>query len=144
LVDTNVLSAGSPALRRGSHAALVEWMDQESARLFLPTVAVAEIVGGIAKSRREGAARKALALEEWLENLLRLYSARTLGLDIGAARALGALTDLARARGIVAGWADMAIASVALAHGLVVLTRNRRHFAPLGIEAIDPYEALPP
>jgi predicted nucleic acid-binding protein len=71
LVDTDVISAGAPAEREGSRA-LVPWMDQNSERLFISTITVAEITEGIAKARREGSRRKAAAFTVWLEALLNL------------------------------------------------------------------------
>jgi predicted nucleic acid-binding protein len=41
-------------------------------------------------------------------------------------------------------FADVAIAATASTHGLVLLTRNGGHFAPLGVAFIDPLEELPP
>lgn len=142
-MDTNVVSAGSPVIRQRGHVALIDWMDQQSARLYLPVIAVAEIINGISKARREGATRKAMTVEAWLGDVLHLYGSRTLDLDLMAAHSLGELSDHARARGITPGWPEIAIAAIARAHGLVVLTRNARHFAPLGIPTHDPYASLP-
>ena len=50
--------------------ALVDWMDRNSARLFLSVITVAEVEDGIAKSRRLGMHRKAERLAEWLETVL--------------------------------------------------------------------------
>jgi len=118
-------------------------MDQNSARLFLPTIVLSEITDGIAQARRTGAVRKAAALDEWFAETLRLYASRILPFDAPAAQRTGLLTDHARARGHAPGFADLAIAGIAAAHGLTVLTRNLRHFAPLGVPARDPYAALP-
>jgi toxin FitB len=142
LVDTDVISAGAPSKGVAS-AALAVWMNRNSDRLFLSTITIAEIEGGIAKNRREGAGRKAERLTQWLETLLHLYSSRILPLDLPAARIAGALSDRARSRGETPGSPDLAIAATAAAHGLTVLTRNLRHFAPLGIPAHDPFEELP-
>ena len=49
----------------------------------------------------------------------------------------------ARAAGHTPGFADVAIAATAGSRGLTILTRNLRHFVPLGIEAADPFETLP-
>lgn len=119
------------------------WLRANGARLYLPSVAVAEIVSGIEKARRTGAARRADALAGWIERILHLYGDRTLSLDVPAARIAGALLDRGRAAGLAPGFADLAIAGIAMANGLVVLTRNLRHFAPLGVPAQDPYAALP-
>lgn len=141
LVDTNVISAGAPAK---SSSPLVGWMDAHSAALFLSAVTVAEIEDGVAKLRREGATRKAADLTAWLEMLLHLYDDRILAFDAATARIAGALADLARGQGHAPGFADIVIAATARHHGLTILSRNLRHFAPLGVPVLDPFAALPP
>ena len=47
-----------------------------------------------------------------------------------------------RAAGRAPGFADVAIAAAA-SRDLTILTRNLRHFAPLGVRAIDPFDTLP-
>ena len=41
------------------------------------------------------------------------------------------------------GLADVMIATTAEVHRLTLLTRNLRHFLPLGIDAIDPFAEQP-
>src|SRR6185369_17448919 len=115
LVETNVISATahSAAVKR---AELVEWMDAQSAALFLSAVTIAEIADGIAKARREGATRKASGLSAWLRALLHLYGDRVLPFDTPTAEIAGALNDLARGRGHSPGFADIAIAATARRH----------------------------
>ena len=55
----------------------------------------------------------------------------------------GALSDGARAKGGPPGLADIIIAATASAHGLILLTRNRRHFEPLGVKTVNPFDGLP-
>jgi toxin FitB len=141
LVDTNVISAG--ALSRLAPRALIAWMDHHSAQLYLSAVTVAEIEDGNAKARREGATRKAADLDGWLETLLHLYGERVLAFDIVAARMAGMLFDRARAQGQAPGFADIIIAATALQHGLMVLSRNLKHFEPLGVRVLDPFASLP-
>jgi toxin FitB len=142
LVDTNVISAGAPSRAHGP-VDLAAWMDEHSAELYVSAVTVAEIEDGIAKARREKARRKAADLTAWLETLLHLYGDRVLAFDLAAARIAGGLSDLARSRGRTPGFADIAIAATARAHGLIILTRNTRHFAPLGLPTVNPFERLP-
>jgi len=118
-------------------------MEDNSDRLFLSSVTIAEIEGGIAKVRREGARAKAARLAAWLEAVLHLYGERVLAFDMAAARIAGQLSDRARAQGYSSGFADLAIAATAAAHRLTVLTRNVRHFAPLGVSVHDPFRTLP-
>jgi len=118
-------------------------MDRNSDSLFLSTITIAEIEDGIAKGRREGARRKSSLLSGWLEAVLHLYSDRILPFDIAAAHVAGALSDLARSKGQSPGFPDLAIAAIAVDHELTVLTRNLRHFKPLGVRAHNPFEVLP-
>lgn len=119
-------------------------MDRHSAGLYLSVISVAEVEDGIAKSRRLAAHRKAERLSEWLETLLHLYGSRVLPVDLDTARRIGILSDIARGRGHSPGLADLTIAATAQVRGYAVLTRNLRHFGPLGVPAHDPYERLPP
>jgi len=118
-------------------------MDAHSASLFLSVVTVAEIEDGIAKARREGATRKSVDLSAWLETVLHLYGDRVLAFDTATARIAGAISDRARGSGQTPGLADIIIAATAQHHGLTILSRNLRHFEPLGVAVIDPFTRLP-
>jgi toxin FitB len=142
LVDTNVISAGAPS-KSVTAADLAKWMDEHSAELYLSVVTVAEIEDGIAKARREKAKRKATDLAAWLEILLHLYGNRILAFDVVAARVAGALSDLARSKGIAPGFADIVIGATARFHDLTILTQNTRHFEPLGLPTVNPFAQLP-
>ena len=142
LVDTNVISAGAPTKARAS-AELGDWMDRNSDRLYLSAITIAEVEDGIARARRLGARQKAANLADWLETVLHLYGDRVLPFDVPASRLAGRLSDLARARGHAPGFADLAIAATAQARSLTVLTRDLRHFRPLGVPAHDPFVSLP-
>jgi predicted nucleic acid-binding protein len=75
----------------------------------------------------------------WFERILAVYADRVLSFDLAAARVAGTLGDAAQAAGRHPGFADVAIAAIAKARGLVVVTMNQRHFDPLGVEAFDPF-----
>lgn len=143
LVDTNVLSAGAPT-KAVPAVELIDWMDRNSAGLHLSVVTIAEIEDGIAKNRRDGASRKAERLSAWLDVVLHLYAAKILPVDLPVARHIGRLSDRARGQGHAPGFADLAIAATAQHHGWTVLTRNVRHFTPLGVAAHDPFDTVPP
>jgi len=142
LVDTNVISATAPATAV-SRPELIEWMDLHSQDLFLSAVSVAETADGVAKAKREGAKRKAPDLSAWLRILLHLYGDRVLSFDSPTAEIAGALADLARSRGHAPGFADIAIAATARRHDLIILSRNQRHFAPMNVVVVDPFQKLP-
>jgi predicted nucleic acid-binding protein len=141
LVDTDVISAGAPS--RLAPAELVAWMDAHSKVLFLSAVTVAEIEDGIAKLRREGATRKGATLAAWLEAMLHLYEDHVFPFDTPTARIAGTLSDRARGQGQAPGLADIIVAATAQRHGLTILSRNARHFVPLGVPVINPFAALP-
>jgi toxin FitB len=142
LVDTNVISETAPtAVKR---AELIEWMDLHSTDLFVSAVTIAEISDGIAKAKRESAKRKASDLAAWLRTVLHLYGDRVLPFDSPTAEIAGALADLARGRGHSPGFADIAIAATARQHGLIILSRNERHFASMDAAVVDPFKKFPP
>lgn len=142
LVDTNVISATAPTtpVKRTD---VIKWMDSHSLELFLSAITIAEIADGIAKAKREGARRKASDLSAWLRALLHLYGDRVLPFGTRTAEIAGDLADLARSRGHSPGLADIAIAATARRHGLTILSRNERHFAPMGLVVVDPFQKLP-
>ena len=119
-------------------------MDAQSASLFLSVVTITEIEDGIAKLRRERATRRSRDLAQWLEAVLHLYGDRILALDTPTARIAGRLSDRARGQGHAPGFADIIIAATARQHALTILSRNARHFAPLGVPVLDPFIRLPP
>ena len=45
--------------------------------------------------------------------------------------------------GIHPGFADVAIAATAAVHDLTILTRNLKHFIPLGVSCADPFVSPP-
>ena len=119
-------------------------MDAQSASLFISVVTVAEIEDGIAKLRREKASRRSRDLGQWLDAVLHLYRDRILVFDTPTARIAGQLSDRARGQGHAPGFADIIIAATARQHALTILSRNSRHFAPLGVPVLDPFRQLPP
>ena len=141
LVDTKVISALAPSNQRPA-SRLVEWLDRASPYLFLSVITVAEIQSGITRADRIGASTKATRLREWWGAIEYLYARQLLDFDLGCAHIAGRILDEARAHR--PGFEDIAIAATARAHELTVLTRNLRHFEPLGVPAIDPFDALPP
>lgn len=141
LVDTNVISALAPS-KRADAKDLAMWLDQASPHLFLSVITAAEVAAGIAKAEREGASAKARSLGEWWQAVEHFYAEKVLPFDLRCAHLVGRMLDRARAHR--PGFEDIAIAATAQAHGLTVLTRNLRHFVPLGVSALDPFQGLPP
>jgi predicted nucleic acid-binding protein len=145
LLDTNVVSMIAPARRRtGSDQELAAWMEAHGDDLRLSVITHAEVRAGILEARRAGATRKADMLADWWAEILHYWQARILPLDLAVAGEAGRLLELARSAGGGPEFEDVAIAATAAVHDLTVLTRNARHFRPLGVPFLDPWERLPP
>jgi predicted nucleic acid-binding protein len=138
LLDMSVLSALAPGRPEPSQRAR-DLIQEAGSRLFVPSMAVAEIARGIAKLRRNGATARADALAAWLDELERAYADHVLPFDGPVARLAGAMDDAATARGRHPGLADVIIAATAASHGLTVLSANGKHFAALEVPSVDPF-----
>lgn len=143
LIDTNIISELAPKQKESRLDALIAWLDRVSDDLFLSAVTAFEIRDGIAKAVREGATRKAEALNAWWDAVQYLYGGRILPFDLEAATVAGPMRDRARATGHAPGFTDIAIAAIAKSRGLTLLTRNLKHFAPIYGAVIDPFASLP-
>lgn len=143
LLDTSVVSALAPGREDFVTSLFGQWLQANHQRLFLPAIAVAEMAQGIGKLRRNGGADRADRLDRWLDGLIAVYADRILPLDASVARLAGQMSDAAMAQGRHPGFADVAIAALAQHAGLVLLTRNLKHFQPLGVACLDPLLELP-
>ena len=136
LLDTNVVSA----LRvRGRNRPVEGWARSVPlADQFVSVFTIAEIERGVIAKERADAVQGEV-LRRWLEdNVLPAFADRVLSFDLAAARVLAAYRVPEHAP-----LDDALIASVAQAAGMTVVTRNTRHFEPLGGACLDPWEALP-
>jgi len=142
LIDTSVLSMLAPG-KPPVDAGFATWLRSRSETLFISAITVAEIEQGLCKLRRAGGLERAGRIEAWLEQLIAQAPQRILPVDARVARQVGQMSDEATAAGRHPGLADVAIAATASAHDLTVLTRNVRHFVPLGVRVEDPAQNLP-
>lgn len=135
LLDTCVLAE----LRRPDGCKEVESAVSEIADedLFLSVITVGEIAKGIALL---AAGRKKKALVSWLSGLESNFRNRILTIDIETALLWGECTARAQKCGIVIPGVDGLLSATALRHGLVVMTRNTRHFVASGAIVIDPWK----
>lgn len=138
LLDTNVLSVFAPG-KPAVAPKVTSWFEDRTDALYLSSITAAEIEAGISKARRTGSGRRADELRAWFERMLSFYADRVLPFDLSAARIAGTLSDAAQAEGRHPGFADVAIAGIAKARELVILTLNLRHFDPLGVDTLNPF-----
>ncbi len=134
LLDTNVVSA----LRvRGRNPPVEAWAAaMPIGDLFVAAMTVAEIERGvIAKERSD--AEQGTVLRRWFEeNVLPTFAGRVLAFDLSAARILAGYRVPEHAP-----LDDALIAAVAQSAEMAVATRNTRHFEPLGVACVNPWEA---
>ncbi len=143
LLDTNVISMLSPS-RAEASARFLEWLERvdSEGRVFLSVVAIHEIEKGIALLEHKGATAKAAGLKVWLAGLVATYDDKILPLDASAAALAGQLEAKAISAGHDPGMADAAIAGIAKAQDLVIVTHNTKHFLPFGISVMTPDDAV--
>jgi predicted nucleic acid-binding protein len=133
LLDTNVVSA----LRvRGRNPAVEEWAASVAlSDQFIAATSVAEIERGVAALERADAAQGAVLRRWFTDRVLPAFADRVLPFDLHAARVLADYRVPEQAP-----LDDALIAAVAQANGLVMVTRNLRHFEPLGVDLLNPWD----
>lgn len=136
LVDTNILSE---IRRPNGSAAVKQWVAaRATTSLFVSVVTLAEIRWGI---DRVSDLEKQQALSDWLSGVLRpWFGERALPVDEDVLVAWRHLNAASRQSGHTLDQADALIAATAVVHDLVVVTRNTRDFAPMGVRLFNPFE----
>jgi predicted nucleic acid-binding protein len=135
LLDTNVVS--EPLKLTGNVGVLI-WMDAQTIEtLYLSAISLAELRFGIA-ALPPGKRRDTLhtSLEQ---RIVPLFADRILPFDAAASEAYAVLRARARAQGKAIAPADGYIAATAIAHGLIVATRDTGPFEAAGLTVINPW-----
>ena len=133
LLDTNIISE----IRKGPrcHPNVAAWYSNiEEESLYLSVLVLGEIRKGI-EGLRDRDAGKANVLDLWLEQLQTSFQSQILPVDTAISQEWGRLSSLHTVPVI-----DGLLAATATAHRLVLVTRNTRDFADLGIQLLNPFE----
>lgn len=133
VLDTNVVSA----LRvRGREPAVAAWASSVPvADQYVTAMTVAEIERGVVARERADPDQGAV-LRRWLEDrVLPAFAGRVLAFDLPAARILAAYRVPEHGP-----YDDALIAAVAESQEMTVATRNTKHFGPLGVACLDPWQ----
>lgn len=133
LLDTNVVSA----LRvRGRNRPVELWAGSVPVGdQFVSAFTIAEIERGVMGKERSDA-DQGTVLRRWFEeNVLPTFADRVLPFDLSAARVLAGYRVPEHAP-----FDDALIAAVAESAEMAVVTRNTKHFEPLGVPCLNPWD----
>ena len=101
--------------------------------IFTSVIVVGEVRKGIENVRSRDP-RQALALERWLEGVVRTFGERILPVDARIAEAWGRMSA-DRPRPVV----DTLLAATASVHGMALVTRNTADVAGLDVQTLNPF-----
>jgi predicted nucleic acid-binding protein len=129
LLDTCVVSEA----RRHTPQA-VRWIrSAQPDTLFISAITIGEIMKGIMMKMRVDAPAAA-PLVRWLDELRFVYASRILQVDDAVATTWGRMMRQSTRPAI-----DALIAATARVNNKVLVTRNVRDFADMGVEVVDPW-----
>ena len=130
LLDTNVVSE---LARAHPHPSAAAWLRSAGEECFLSVLTVGELRRGVWMLQQHDA-RKAARIGAWVDEIASEYADRILPVD-GEVAQRWATLPARRTLPVI----DALIAATALAHGLVVATRNTKDFADTGVLVVDPF-----
>lgn len=135
LLDTNIVSE---TIRPRPEKEVLDWLEvQIPTDLFLSAQTIGELVRGTRKIK-EPARRE--RFERWIEqDLARQFDGRVLPFDVCAAMVWGRLMGDGDRVGRPPAAADAQIASVAIQHEMILVTRNTKDFIHFDIQLFNPW-----
>ena len=133
LIDTNVISEVRKGERCDTRVAAWYASTGDSDH-FLSVLVLGEIRGGVERARRTDA-RKADALEDWLQRVEKAFGPRVLAIDAAVADEWGRMAAI-RPIPVI----DGLLAATAKVHGLTLVTRDDEAVAGLGARILNPFQ----
>lgn len=135
VLDTNVVFE---AMKPAPDAAVRTWLnDQAAETLFLPSIALAELLFGIGMLP---AGKRKNLLDRALTELVELFNDRILPFDTDAARHHADLAAAAGNGGRGFPTPDGYIAAVAASRGFIVASRDTSPYEAAGVMVINPWK----
>lgn len=135
LLDTNVVSE---TMKPRPNAGLMEWLNsQDLDSLWLPIITVMELRFGAALL--EPGPRRRNLESRIDETVYKVFGGRIKYLDDPAAPVFADRAAAAQRNGRQVGFADSAIAAIAIAAGFCIVTRDTAPFHDMGAKVINPW-----
>jgi toxin FitB len=137
LLDTNVVSEWT---RPVPDERVVAWLrGSDSKDSFLSVATWAELKRGVHNLDDGGRKER---LDRWLRfDMVAKFGDRLIGVDRIIAERWGEVSAAARRNGVTLPAIDGFIAATALVRDMTVVTRNTKHFDPLGVKTFNPWAA---
>lgn len=131
LLDTNIISE---TRRSRIDKGVADFLGRSHANsLFLSVLTLGELRKGVAIKRKTDPVT-AKALGAWVDELEETFADRIIHIDAAVAKLWGELSA-DRSRPVI----DTLIGATALAHGMVLVTRNGKDLAGLDVALLDPF-----
>lgn len=137
LLDTNVVSELRKVRLGRADKNVAQWADSvDAVDLYLSAITVQELEIGVLLAERRDPSQGVI-FRAWLEShVLPAFAGRILPVDTVVAQRCAAL-HVPDPRPAM----DSLIASTALVHGMILVTRNVADFQPSGVSILNPWEA---
>lgn len=133
VLDTNVVAALRVPDRNPAVAAWATSVPVQE--LFITAMTLAEVERGVIAKERSDPGQGAILRRWFEERVLPAFQGRVLPFDVEAARVLATFRVPEHAP-----LDDALTGAIAQSAGLVVVTRNTKHFEPLGVTCINPWD----
>lgn len=135
LLDTCVISE---LIKKNPDKNVVKWIYSiPESDLYISAITIGEIIKGIEKLTES---RRKEDLIEWVTNdLKKRFSNRIIHFDLGSATVWGRVQAKSEQEGKTLPAIDGMIASIGIAHGLTVVTRNISDMAASGVYLYNPW-----
>lgn len=138
LLDTNILSE---LIKPQPNQAVTDWIDQQlQSTLFTSAITASELLYGVI--RLPDGKRKKLFQAEISAMLEYDFNQRILPFTSETAKHYAVIVNERTIQGLNAHHADAQIASIAMEHGLILVTRNIKDFSHIaGLNVFNPFES---
>ncbi len=136
LLDTNIISE---LVKKEPNPGVVRWVDErDESTLFLSVLTFGELQKGISKLNDKVRSER---LQAWVDQELRYrFQDRTFPIDQEVATTWGIIQGTNEKQGIKLPVMDSLIAATAVAHNLIVVTRNIHDIERCQAAVLNPWE----